>query len=61
MSWLSLKAMFELVASEASYYKSLELLETHFLKNPVLANTLNHSDMHFVFSNIKDIMKASEK
>ncbi|KAJ8256320.1 hypothetical protein COCON_G00184720 [Conger conger] len=55
------EAMFELVTSEASYYKSLELLETHFLKNPVLANTLNQSDMHFIFSNIKDIMKASEK
>ncbi|XP_016128369.1 ephexin-1-like [Sinocyclocheilus grahami] len=55
------EAMFELVTSEASYYKSLELLETHFLKNPVLVNTLSQSDMHFLFSNIEDIMKASER
>ncbi|KAJ8410911.1 hypothetical protein AAFF_G00188680 [Aldrovandia affinis] len=55
------EAMFELVTSEASYYKSLELLETHFLKNPVLVNTLSQSDMHFIFSNIEEVMKASEK
>ncbi|KAG7470874.1 hypothetical protein MATL_G00118500 [Megalops atlanticus] len=55
------EAMFELVTSEASYYKSLELLETHFLKNPVLVNTLSQSDVHFVFSNIKEVMKASER
>ncbi|XP_051534885.1 ephexin-1-like isoform X1 [Myxocyprinus asiaticus] len=55
------EAMFELVTSEASYYKSLELLETHFLHNPLLVNTLSQSDMHFLFSNIEDIMKASER
>ncbi|KAL4647129.1 ephexin-1 [Arapaima gigas] len=55
------EAMFELVTSEASYYKSLELLETHFLKNPVLVNSLSQSDMHFIFSNIEEVMKASER
>lgn len=53
--------MFELVTSEASYYKSLEILETHFLRNPVLVNTLSQSDMHFLFSNIEEVMKASER
>uniref|UniRef100_H2RTN7 Neuronal guanine nucleotide exchange factor n=1 Tax=Takifugu rubripes TaxID=31033 RepID=H2RTN7_TAKRU len=55
------EAMFELVTSEASYYKSLEILETHFLRNPILFNTLSQSDMHFLFSNIEDVMKASER
>ncbi|XP_020783852.1 ephexin-1 [Boleophthalmus pectinirostris] len=55
------EAMFELVSSEASYYKSLEILETHFLRNPILVNTLSQSDMHFLFSNIEDVMKASER
>uniref|UniRef100_UPI003AAD4AB0 ephexin-1 n=1 Tax=Centroberyx gerrardi TaxID=166262 RepID=UPI003AAD4AB0 len=55
------EAMFELVTSEASYYKSLEVLETHFLRNPVLFNTLSQSDMHFLFSNIEEVMKASER
>ncbi|KAM9453027.1 ephexin-1-like [Salvelinus alpinus] len=55
------EAMFELVTSEASYYKSLEVLETHFLKNPDLVNTLSQSDMHFLFSNIEEVMKASER
>lgn len=58
---LLLQAMFELVTSEASYYKSLEILETHFLRNPVLVNTLSQSDMHFLFSNIEEVMKASER
>ncbi|XP_051253900.1 ephexin-1 [Dicentrarchus labrax] len=55
------EAMFELVTSEASYYKSLEILETHFLRNPILINTLSQSDMHFLFSNIEEVMKASER
>ncbi|XP_068174416.1 ephexin-1 [Antennarius striatus] len=55
------EAMFELVTSEASYYKSLEILETHFLRNPILVNTLSQSDMHFLFSNIEEVMKASER
>ncbi|KAK2868144.1 hypothetical protein Q7C36_000015 [Tachysurus vachellii] len=55
------EAMFELVTSEASYYKSLELLESHFLQNPLLINTLSQSDMHFLFSNIAEVMKASER
>ncbi|XP_034024576.1 ephexin-1 [Thalassophryne amazonica] len=55
------EAMFELVTSEASYYKSLEVLETHFLQNLQLVNTLNQSDMHFLFSNIEEVMEASER
>uniref|UniRef100_A0A672FI29 Ephexin-1-like n=1 Tax=Salarias fasciatus TaxID=181472 RepID=A0A672FI29_SALFA len=55
------EAMFELVTSEASYYKSLEILEAHFLQNPVLFKTLSQSDMHFLFSNIVEVMKASER
>ncbi|KAL2096248.1 hypothetical protein ACEWY4_008396 [Coilia grayii] len=55
------EAMFELVTSEASYYKSLELLETHFLENSDLISTLSQSDTHFLFSNIQDVMKASER
>ncbi|KAM6933560.1 ephexin-1 [Xenentodon cancila] len=55
------EAMFELVTSEASYYKSLEILETHFLRNPILINTLIQSDLHFLFSNIEEVMTASER
>uniref|UniRef100_A0A3Q3AP02 Neuronal guanine nucleotide exchange factor n=1 Tax=Kryptolebias marmoratus TaxID=37003 RepID=A0A3Q3AP02_KRYMA len=55
------ETMFELITSEASYYKSLEILETHFLQNPNLMNTLSQSDAHFLFSNIEEVMKASER
>ncbi|XP_056139568.1 ephexin-1 [Lampris incognitus] len=55
------EAMFELITSEASYYKSLEVLESHFLHNPLLVKTLNQSDMHFLFSNIEEVVKASER
>lgn len=59
--FFSFQAMFELVTSEASYYKSLEILETHFLRNSFLVRTLSNSDMHFLFSNIEEVMKVSER
>ncbi|XP_039618241.1 ephexin-1 isoform X2 [Polypterus senegalus] len=55
------EAMFELLTSEASYYKSVELLVTHFMENKDLKKCLSQSDMHFMFSNILDVMKVSER
>ncbi|XP_041120657.1 ephexin-1 isoform X2 [Polyodon spathula] len=55
------EAMFELVTSETSYYKSLELLVTHFQENRQLTQTLSQSDAHFIFSNIRDIKDVSER
>uniref|UniRef100_UPI00398F5D90 ephexin-1 n=1 Tax=Pristiophorus japonicus TaxID=55135 RepID=UPI00398F5D90 len=55
------EAMFELVTSEASYYKSLEILVFHFMKSEQLSEILSHIEKHHIFSNILDIKAASER
>uniref|UniRef100_A0A8C5M2D8 Neuronal guanine nucleotide exchange factor n=1 Tax=Leptobrachium leishanense TaxID=445787 RepID=A0A8C5M2D8_9ANUR len=55
------EAMFELVTSEASYYKSLCLLVSHFMESDRLKATLHQSEMHFIFSNVLEVMNTSER
>ncbi|XP_010630085.1 ephexin-1 [Fukomys damarensis] len=55
------EAMFELVTSEASYYKSLNLLVSHFMENERLKKTLHPSEAHILFSNVLDVMAVSER
>uniref|UniRef100_A0ACB8FAV3 Uncharacterized protein n=1 Tax=Sphaerodactylus townsendi TaxID=933632 RepID=A0ACB8FAV3_9SAUR len=53
--------MFELVTSEASYYKSLNLLIYHFMENEKLKKILHPSEAHILFSNVLDVMAVSER
>ncbi|XP_060049779.1 ephexin-1 isoform X4 [Erinaceus europaeus] len=55
------EAMFELVTSEASYYKSLSLLVSHFMDNERLRKLLHPSEAHILFSNVLDVMAVSER
>lgn len=55
------KAMFELVTSEASYYKSLNLLVSHFMENERLKKILHPSEAHILFSNVLDVMAVSQR
>ncbi|KAJ1089917.1 hypothetical protein NDU88_003057 [Pleurodeles waltl] len=55
------EAMFELVTSEASYYKSLSLLVSLFMDNENLKMVLSQSEMHFLFSNVLEVMATSER
>ncbi|XP_072330700.1 ephexin-1 isoform X2 [Scyliorhinus torazame] len=55
------EAMFELVTSEASYNKSLEILIFHFMKSEQLSEALSPTEKHHIFSNILDIKAASER
>lgn len=55
------QAMFELVTSEASYYKSLKLLVSHFMENEQLKKILHQSEAHILFSNVLDVMAVSER
>ncbi|GAB1285203.1 Ephexin-1 [Apodemus speciosus] len=55
------EAMFELVTSEASYYKSLNLLVSHFMENERLKKILHPSEAHILFSNVLDVMAVSER
>ncbi|ELV09597.1 Ephexin-1 [Tupaia chinensis] len=57
----TLQAMFELVTSEASYYKSLNLLVSHFMENERLKKILHPSEAHILFSNVLDVMAVSER
>ncbi|XP_055472722.1 ephexin-1 isoform X1 [Psammomys obesus] len=55
------EAMFELVTSEASYYKSLNLLVSHFMENERLKKILHPSEAHILFSNVLDVLAVSER
>ncbi|XP_053565901.1 ephexin-1 isoform X2 [Bombina bombina] len=55
------EAMFELVTSEASYYKSLRLLVSHFMESESLRATIHQSEMHFIFSNVLEVLATSER
>ncbi|XP_029472573.1 ephexin-1 isoform X2 [Rhinatrema bivittatum] len=55
------EAMFELVTSEASYYKSLSLMVSLFVENENLKTALNQSEAHFLFSNILEVLVTSER
>ncbi|XP_040283830.1 ephexin-1 isoform X1 [Bufo bufo] len=55
------EAMFELVTSEASYYKSLRLLVSHFMESDRLKATIHPSEMHFIFSNVLEVLSTSER
>ncbi|KAL0624877.1 Ephexin-1 [Plecturocebus cupreus] len=55
------QAMFELVTSEASYYKSLNLLVSHFMENERMRKILHPSEAHILFSNVLDVLAVSER
>nr|XP_020453733.1 rho guanine nucleotide exchange factor 19-like [Monopterus albus] len=55
------EAMFELIGSEASYLRSLEVAISHFYASKALKQTLSQREHHTLFSNISYVMAASEK
>ncbi|XP_072309022.1 rho guanine nucleotide exchange factor 19 [Eucyclogobius newberryi] len=52
---------FELICSEASYMRSLEIAVNHFYASKTLNLTLAKMQHHILFSNIQRVMVASEK
>ncbi|KAL1137965.1 hypothetical protein AAG570_009660 [Ranatra chinensis] len=56
------EAKFELVTSEASYFKSLTVLEKHFASSPSMKdeNVLPKMDYKILFSNVAPVRKCSE-
>nr|XP_060615141.1 rho guanine nucleotide exchange factor 16-like [Anolis sagrei ordinatus] len=54
------EAIFEIVTSEYSYMRSLEILVNHFLKSEGLKETMTQTDHHHLFSNIGDILAVSK-
>lgn len=58
---LFLQCMFEVIGSEASYLKSLEVAVNHFYASKALKQTLSQREHHILFSNIRHVMATSEK
>ncbi|XP_048374589.1 rho guanine nucleotide exchange factor 16 [Sphaerodactylus townsendi] len=54
------EAIFEIITSEYSYMRSLDILVTHFLKSEELKETMTQTEHHHLFSNIVDILAASK-
>ncbi|XP_032236397.2 rho guanine nucleotide exchange factor 26 isoform X2 [Nematostella vectensis] len=60
------EAMFEVITSEASYLKSLNILGSHFMDSPELQadtaqSVVEKSQQRVLFGNVKGVLEASEK
>ena len=53
-----MQAIFEILTSEFSY---LSILVTEFLQSRELRATMTQTEHHHLFSNILDVMSASQK
>lgn len=58
---LLVQAIFEILTSEFSYLHSLSILVTEFLQSQELRATMTQTEHHHLFSNILDVMSASQK
>lgn len=61
-----LQAMFEVITSEASYLRSLNILMSHFINSDELSSgsslcVLERGQSHVLFSNISAIKSVSER
>ncbi|OBS76626.1 hypothetical protein A6R68_16908 [Neotoma lepida] len=55
------EAIFEILTSEFSYLHSLSILVTEFLQSRELKATMTQTEHHHLFSNILDVLAASQK
>lgn len=56
-----MQAIFEILTSEFSYLHSLSILVTEFLQSRELKATMTQTEHHHLFSNILDVLAASQK
>lgn len=54
------QSLFEVVTSEASYLRSLQLLTDTFVLSQALRDTLTPRDHHTLFSNVQRVQEVSE-
>ncbi|XP_048206057.1 rho guanine nucleotide exchange factor 16 [Perognathus longimembris pacificus] len=55
------EAMFEILTSEYSYLHSLSILEAEFLQSRELRAAMTQTEYHHLFSNILDVLAASQR
>lgn len=58
---LSPQAIFEILTSEFSYQHSLGILVAEFLQSRELRATMTQTEHHHLFSNITDVLSASQR
>lgn len=58
---LLVQAIFEILTSEFSYLHSLSILVAEFLQSRELRATMTQTEHHHLFSNIVDVLAASQK
>lgn len=56
-----MQAIFEILTSEFSYLHSLSILVAEFLQSRELRATMTQTEHHHLFSNIMDVLAASQK
>lgn len=56
-----LQAIFEILTSEFSYQHSLSILVAEFLHSRQLRATMTQTEHHHLFSNILDVLSASQR
>lgn len=55
------QAIFEILTSEFSYQHSLGILVAEFLQSRELRATMTQTEHHHLFSNIRDVLSASQR
>ena len=63
-----LQAMFEVIATEGSYVRSLEILVKHFMEDPGMnpdlpegRRVLNRRQYHVIFSNVREVYEVAKR
>lgn len=60
--------MFEVIATEGSYVRSLDVLVKHFMEDPGMnpdlpegRRVLNRRQFHVIFSNVREVREVAKK
>ena len=63
-----LQAMFEVIATEGSYVRSLDILVKHFMEDPGMnpdlpegRRVLNRRQYHVIFSNVREVHEVAKR
>lgn len=63
-----LQAMFEVIATEDSYVRSLDVLVKHFMEDPGMnpdlpegRRVLNRRQYHVIFSNVREVHEVAKR
>ena len=61
ISLLLFKAQFEVITSQASYLRSLNILLDHFMKDRQLKEVIPYAERKTIFSNVEKVHSVEQK